>query len=111
MSSPLRLARARQVLWTSPTLLLGLSTPSRLRPSSSEVPRSAPSRSPLSGGSFDPLLFSREGGNSPPHLIEESKMAKKTNSTPAPEGLSSDVTFNFVQREGPLSTVARYRQS
>ncbi len=28
-------------------------------------------------------------------------MAKKTNPTPAPEGLSTDVTFNFVQREGP----------
>jgi hypothetical protein len=27
-------------------------------------------------------------------------MAKKTNPTPAPEGLSTDVTFNFVQREG-----------
>ncbi len=27
-------------------------------------------------------------------------MAKKTNHTPAPEALSTDVTFNFVQREG-----------
>ena len=27
-------------------------------------------------------------------------MAKKTNPTPAPEALSTDVTFNFVQREG-----------
>ncbi len=28
-------------------------------------------------------------------------MAKKTNPTPAPEGPSTHVTFNFVQREGP----------
>ncbi len=27
-------------------------------------------------------------------------MAKKTNHTPAPEALSTDVTFNFVQRDG-----------
>src|SRR5713226_8879012 len=99
--SPLRLARARQVLWTSPTPLLGLITPSRLRGESIRSPsHSSFARSPLSEGSFDPLLFLREGGNSPPHLIEESKMAKKTNPTPAPEALSTDVTFNFVQRKG-----------
>jgi len=27
-------------------------------------------------------------------------MTKKTNPTPAPEALSTDVTFNFLQREG-----------
>jgi hypothetical protein len=27
-------------------------------------------------------------------------MSKKTNHTPAPEAISTDVTFNFVQREG-----------
>jgi hypothetical protein len=81
--------------------LLGLITPSRLRAESiRRSSRSSFVRSPPSEGSSDPLLFSREGGNSPPHLIDESKKAKKTNSTPAPEGLSTDVTFNFVHREG-----------
>lgn len=33
-------------------------------------------------------------------------MAKKTNPTPAPEALFTDVTFNFVQREGPERLVS-----